>query len=821
MAASSVLSVSPSPIWNKVQVCLGKPLYQRCPELEQILVNSSQKDLSAVLPGLLENIFGFGSEPGWGLDSISRGHNGVEYDALMKLLGPEGPLMSLVCNLQTDPYLTFEFPSSCLPGPTRHMIEDGSLPMFYINKLQYQGYSKPLLALGAFELYMFYFCHTLVSPNWQQKSLNWINITDIVYPSLVDVYMRHFLPLNRKALPRFPQMSSPGVRSTVLQQSSMSVRQSPGTGNQTRSRSRLGLLKASILSPQKSHSQASPGAERAEGDIWWSQTFVQIVAEFWLNQNAHDCERGITPQNLRKGWQTRGLSDMFFESFMPSNNHIRLVRLVLKHLHYFVNSVEPETINSAYTHMESSPLDEFKRSLFPSVLQKKIYCFLRHGFERWPLDSSFRLMLETWLTFIQPWRYKDPTTPVGQGKDTDRVTDNWFPFIRDNFLFYTAIFQEFLQRSHRMLLTSTHNAYIVFRVTKVFSLPGLPQLLREAEKTMYNCGYGQVHDMGGSYISPDISAILRIQISELERPDFQYVNMFGREMHNEVQQLIQQMVSAKTTLETHLQQPTKKAEKSGLMSFFDMSSFFEDTSKAFGDMSFSEVKKLVTHLDQALNQLCYIFGMKVSEQTMLYAPQSPNEHLHTPIRPGCGQTSQLNTSLPSLPVTPDCQQTDYGPQLTPAGRLQLINGQRKFDLGYHGDPDLQPIRSFENTTLVRVLHRLSSFLNKMFESEIQRLYSRNDIIGKMSQVYFAAPLSPSKMPSSPVRPEEYRALKTPRISLRFLASYQTFLYLAVMYVFLQFAFGFGPVGYLMFVLLCTLVFGMFRAMTLPDGTKVD
>ncbi|WAR02633.1 NSMA3-like protein [Mya arenaria] len=707
MAASSVLSVSPSPIWNKVQVCLGKPLYQRCPELEQILVNSSQKDLSAVLPGLLENIFGFGSEPGWGLDSISRGHNGVEYDALMKLLGPEGPLMSLVCNLQTDPYLTFEFPSSCLP---------------------YQGYSKPLLALGAFELYMFYFCHTLVSPNWQQKSLNWINITDIVYPSLVDVYMRHFLPLNRKALPRFPQMSSPG-----------------------------------------------------------------IVAEFWLNQNAHDCERGITPQNL--------------ESFMPSNNHIRLVRLVLKHLHYFVNSVEPETINSAYTHMESSPLDEFKRSLFPSVLQKKIYCFLRHGFERWPLDSSFRLMLETWLTFIQPWRYKDPTTPVGQGKDTDRVTDNWFPFIRDNFLFYTAIFQEFLQRSHRMLLTSTHNAYIVFRVTKVFSLPGLPQLLREAEKTMYNCGYGQVHDMGGSYISPDISAILRIQISELERPDFQYVNMFGREMHNEVQQLIQQMVSAKTTLETHLQQPTKKAEKSGLMSFFDMSSFFEDTSKAFGDMSFSEVKKLVTHLDQALNQLCYIFGMKVSEQTMLYAPQSPNEHLHTPIRPGCGQTSQLNTSLPSLPVTPDCQQTDYGPQLTPAGRLQLINGQRKFDLGYHGDPDLQPIRSFENTTL--------------FESEIQRLYSRNDIIGKMSQVYFAAPLSPSKMPSSPVRPEEYRALKTPRISLRFLASYQTFLYLAVMYVFLQFAFGFGPVGYLMFVLLCTLVFGMFRAMTLPDGTKVD
>ena len=41
-----------------------------------------------------------------------------------------------------------------------------------------------------------------------------------------------------------------------------------------------------------------------------------------------------------------------------------------------------------------------------------------------------------------------------------------------------------------------------------------------------------------------------------------------------------------------------------------------------------------------------------------------------------------------------------------------MNGLRKFDIAYQGDPDLQPIRSFENATLVRALYRLSSFVNK-------------------------------------------------------------------------------------------------------------
>lgn len=42
---------------------------------------------------------------------------------------------------------------------------------------------------------------------------------------------------------------------------------------------------------------------------------------------------------------------------------------------------------------------------------------------------------------------------------------------------------------------------------------------------------------------------------------------------------------------------------------------------------------------------------------------------------------------------------------------QIINGLRRFDIRYQGDPELQPIRSYENALLVRLLYRISSVVN--------------------------------------------------------------------------------------------------------------
>lgn len=42
----------------------------------------------------------------------------------------------------------------------------------------------------------------------------------------------------------------------------------------------------------------------------------------------------------------------------------------------------------------------------------------------------------------------------------------------------------------------------------------------------------------------------------------------------------------------------------------------------------------------------------------------------------------------------------------------MMNGLRKFDIQYMGDPDLQPVRSYEYVFLVRLLYNLAEFFNQ-------------------------------------------------------------------------------------------------------------
>ena len=62
---------------------------------------------------------------------------------------------------------------------------------------------------------MFYFVYCLVNPQWQRRNTNWTNLTDCLYPVLLDDYLNYFLPLRRDTLPPMPHVASP-VRSPVV-----------------------------------------------------------------------------------------------------------------------------------------------------------------------------------------------------------------------------------------------------------------------------------------------------------------------------------------------------------------------------------------------------------------------------------------------------------------------------------------------------------------------------------------------------------------------------------------------------------------------------
>ena len=50
----------------------------------------------------------------------------------------------------------------------------------------------------------------------------------------------------------------------------------------------------------------------------------------------------------------------------------------------------------------------------------------------------------------------------------------------DNLLFYSVLCQQFLHRAFRTDVSSAKNAYMLFRVAKVFSLPNLREMLLES-----------------------------------------------------------------------------------------------------------------------------------------------------------------------------------------------------------------------------------------------------------------------------------------------------------------------------------------------------
>ncbi|XP_021346296.1 sphingomyelin phosphodiesterase 4-like isoform X2 [Mizuhopecten yessoensis] len=783
-----------------------KSIAQRCVEVDSIIKSTGGKELRNALPDLLEHIFGLDTEPGWGLDMLCRSNNTHDFDAVRKLLAPEGPLLTLISSLQVDQYISYEFPTKYLPAPTRNIIEEGGIPLFYANKLQYQNYGRPTVVLNAFECYLFHFVYCLVSPAWQKRNPSWNTLTDCLYPCLIDDYLSYFLPLHKDSLPAMPHTISP-MRSPMAH--SIIGGKSPSNVTPPKTRSRLGLLKSSFTTMPKQHTQGSPVFGQSEAETWRSETLLQTLVEFWLNQNPVEVERQL-------------LTGSAMEHFMPSKNHTRLVRMLIKHIHNFVNTAPHDVMTSSYQTHLVSPLDEFKKNLIPHIIQKKLYAFLRHGFDRWPLDSSFRLMLETWLTYIQPWRYIPSTNNnwTKQRRDSDSDTKavdeiRWHPFVEDNLLFYTVLFQEFLCRVFRMDLTAPINGLMLYRVAKVFSLQNLSALIRTAERDLCSSLYRSLrlsptHDLGGSYLSQETNLSLHTQISELERSGFQYSPLFGPAAEPTmlaVTDVMRQICQAKTTI-TSVESSRTKASKSGLSSLFDMSSWFEDQNKSFGDLSVAEVKKLHSYLEMSIKGLCNVFEIPPVEYLTHGMCSSPYDQTSV-----LGQTSFLGSL--SEPGTPDCEDTEDGFRLTPLGRYQMMNRMKKFDVGYQGDPALQPIRSFENALLVRLLHQFCLFFNTHFHSEILNLYYREGIFGKMFQVYLSPPLMPDKNLNSPISKNMQKELETPRLSLRFLANYRNLMYLGLVYVFMRFLFGLSPIGYFFFLLFCGIVIGFLRALAQP------
>ncbi|XP_055116960.1 sphingomyelin phosphodiesterase 4 isoform X2 [Symphalangus syndactylus] len=768
---------------------INKPFAQQCQDLVKVIEDFPAKELHTIFPWLVESIFGSldGVLIGWNLRCLQGRVNPVEYSIVMEFLDPGGPMMKLVYKLQAEDY-KFDFPVSYLPGPVKASIQECILPdsPLYHNKVQFTptGGLGLNLALNPFEYYIFFFALSLITQKPLPVSLH-VRTSDCAYFILVDRYLSWFLPTEGSVPP--PLSSSPGGTSP-----------SPPPRTPAMPFASYGLHHTSLLKRHISH-QTSVNADPASHEIWRSETLLQVFVEMWLHHYSLEMYQKMQSPHAK-------------ESFTPTEEHVLVVRLLLKHLHAFANSLKPEQASpSAHSHA-TSPLEEFKRAAVPRFVQQKLYLFLQHCFGHWPLDASFRAVLEMWLSYLQPWRYAPDKQALGSDSQPRCVSEKWAPFVQENLLMYTKLFVGFLNRALRTDLVSPKHALMVFRVAKVFAQPNLAEMIQKGEQLFLEPELVIPHrqhrlftapTFTGSFLSPwppavtDASFKVKSHVYSLEGQDCKYTPMFGPEARTLVLRLAQLITQAKHTAKSISDQCAESPTGHSFLSWLGFSSMDTNgsyTANDLDEMGQDSVRKTDEYLEKALEYLRQIFRLSEAQLRQFT------------LALGTAQDENGKKQLP------DCIVGEDGLMLTPLGRYQIINGLRRFEIEYQGDPELQPIRSYEIASLVRTLFRLSSAINHRFAGQMAALCSRDDFLGSLCRYHLTEPGLASRHLLSPVgRRQVAGHTRGPRLSLRFLGSYRTLVSLLLAF-FVASLFRVGP---LPCTLLLTLGYVLYAsAMTL-------
>uniref|UniRef100_A0A8C2W4W6 Sphingomyelin phosphodiesterase 4 n=1 Tax=Chinchilla lanigera TaxID=34839 RepID=A0A8C2W4W6_CHILA len=642
-----------------------------------------------------------------------------------------------------------DFPAK---GPVKASIQERILPdsPLYHNKVQFppSGGLGLHLALNPFEYYIFFFALSLITQKPLPVSLR-VRTSDCAYFTLVDRYLSWFLPTEGSVPP--PLSSSPGGTSP-----------SPAPRTPAMPFASYGLHHTSLLKRHISH-QTSVNADPTSQEIWRSETLLQVFVEMWLHHYSLEMYQKMQSPHAK-------------ESFTPSEEHVLVVRLLLKHLHAFANSLKPEQVSpSAHSHA-TSPLEEFKRVAVPRFVQQKLYLFLQHCFGHWPLDASFRAVLEMWLSYLQPWRYASEKQAQSNDSQSRCVLEKWAPFVQENLLVYTKLFVGFLNRALRTDLVSPKNALMVFRVAKVFAQPNLAEMIQKGEQLFLEPELVIPHrqhrlfttpTVTGSFLSPwppavtDASFKVKSHVYSLEGQDCKYTPMFGPEVRTLVLRLAQLITQAKQTARSISDQCVETPSGQSFLSWLGFSPTDPNSSYSGNDldeMGQDSIRKTDEYLEKALEYLRQIFRLSEAQLAQLTL--------------ALGTTQDENGKK----QLPDCIVGEDGLILTALGRYQIINGLRRFEIEYQGDLELQPIRSYENATLVRALFRLSSAINCRFADQMVALCSRDDFLGSFCRYHLIEPTLANRHLLSPVgRRQAASQARGPRLSLRFLGSYRTLL----------------------------------------------
>ena len=357
---------------SKIDYALSAPtIMQKCIELTILLDACPQRDLPTAFLSIIEKIFSLSAGGrGFGISSIMKSSGKYDdYTGLLTFLSSCGPVIKASYKLMSDPYLRFDFPVSLLSSTTQQQIECGMASEFISSKLS--GQNSSVLLLNAFEYYIFSFAAYIVQPFTAD---NKFMAGESLYPSVLEDYLSYFLPCDGSVPPQlpFPVSMSPQPRPLAPTQP-------------TSSPTRKSLLRhGPLLSPPTARSPVDTSGAQTHTShlVWRSETIINTFSELWLSPFSLPSKGKSESPSLNQ--TTNDLS-------IAVGDTLRIVRMMIKHFHFFANSGGP---------MDVTALDPLKRCIMPNI-KKKVYTLFKFIFTNWPHDSSFRLVIETWLSYIQ------------------------------------------------------------------------------------------------------------------------------------------------------------------------------------------------------------------------------------------------------------------------------------------------------------------------------------------------------------------------------------------------------------------------------------
>lgn len=277
------------------------------------------------------------------------------------------------------------------------------------------------------------------------------------------------------------------------------------------------------------------------------------------SQFNHHTTLGSDNSTRSCSWRTESVLYLFIDTWLrydidsnrelPSSEFLRCVRILVKQIHVFGNV-------AMLDHTSMFPL----RQLAQPLLNAQIYSFLRSLLKRWPLDNSFQVVLELWLSFIQPWRYTYERTTEHEEAvhytDTQPIQRPFDSFVKENMLSYTQIFIQLLPRFERLDLSSVKNASMMHRLLKVFSQSNLIELLRANEFDLYasknllsssspkTSRHGTLGG-GGRSVMAEWSTSRSAGFLQPEEDASGYVCMFGPELQQQIHHLCEKILLTK------------------------------------------------------------------------------------------------------------------------------------------------------------------------------------------------------------------------------------------------------------------------------------